>query len=79
MSYTLQCALESGQDARIVQIDFSAAFHWVNHRGILYKLSSVYIISSGFVYIDKVSIKPITARYVDSCQSKVVIVASGVQ
>ena len=34
-------ALESGEEARIVQIDFSAAFDRVNHRGILYKLSSV--------------------------------------
>ena len=36
MSYTLQSALESGQEARIVQIDFSAAFDSVNHPGILY-------------------------------------------
>ena len=41
LSHTLQSALESGQDARIVQIDFSAAFDRVNHLGILYKLSSV--------------------------------------
>ena len=37
MSHALQSALE----ARIVQIDFSAAFDKVNHLGILYKLSSV--------------------------------------
>ena len=37
----LQLALESGQEARIVQIDFSAAFDRVNHRGILYTLGSV--------------------------------------
>ena len=30
---TLQSALEMGQEARIVQIDFSAAFDRVNHRG----------------------------------------------
>ena len=41
MSHTLQSALESGQEARIVQIDFSAAFDRVNHLGILYKLCSV--------------------------------------
>ena len=29
--HTLQSALESGQEARIVQIDFSAAFDRVNH------------------------------------------------
>ena len=41
VSHTLQSALESGQEARIVQIDFSAAFDKVNHLGILYKLCSV--------------------------------------
>ena len=30
VSYTLQSALESGQEATIVQIDFSAAFDRVN-------------------------------------------------
>ena len=43
VSNTLQSALESGLVARIVQIDFSAAFDNVNHQGILYKLSSVSI------------------------------------
>ena len=33
MSKTLQSALESGQEARIMQIDFSAAFGRVNHQG----------------------------------------------
>ena len=28
--HTLQSALESGQEARIVQVDFSSAFDWVN-------------------------------------------------
>ena len=41
MSHTLQSALESGQEARIVQIDFSAAFDTVDHQGILDKLCSV--------------------------------------
>ena len=41
VSHTLQSALESGQEARIVQINFSAAFDRVNHQGILYKLNSV--------------------------------------
>ena len=39
LSHTLQ----SGQEARMVQIDFSAAFDRVNHLGILYKLCSVCI------------------------------------
>ena len=41
VSHTLQRRLESWQEARIVQIDFSAAFDMVNHQGILYKLCSV--------------------------------------
>ena len=39
--HTLQSALESGQEARIVQIDFSATFDRVNHQGNLYKLCLV--------------------------------------
>ena len=35
VSHTLQSALESGQEARIVQIDFSAAFERLNHLDIL--------------------------------------------
>ena len=41
VSHTLQSELESGQEARIVQIDFIAAFDRVNHRGILYNLGAV--------------------------------------
>ena len=37
----LQSALESGQEARILQIDCSAALDSVNHQGILYRLCSV--------------------------------------
>ena len=36
VSHTLQSALVSEQQARIVQIDFSASFDRVNHQGILY-------------------------------------------
>ena len=41
MSHTLQSALEMEQEAKIVQIDFSAASERVNHQGILFKLCSV--------------------------------------
>ena len=41
MSHTLKSALESGQEVRIVQIDYSADFDNVNHHGILYKLCSL--------------------------------------
>ena len=40
-SHILQSALESGQEYKIVQIDFSATYDRVNHLGILYKLCSV--------------------------------------
>ena len=43
LSHTLQSVLESGQEARIVKIDFSAAFDRVNHQGILYTLCAVAI------------------------------------
>ena len=35
VSHTLQSALESGQVDRIVQTDFSAAFHRVKHHDII--------------------------------------------
>ena len=41
VAHSLQSALEMGQEARIVQIDFSAALDRVNHQGILFKLCSV--------------------------------------
>ena len=41
VAHTLQNALEMGQYARIVQIDFSAAFDRVNRQGILFTLCSV--------------------------------------
>ena len=63
VSHTLQSALESGQEARIVQIDFSAAFHRVNHQGILHRLCSVGIGGFCVVYTDTVSSKRVTARY----------------
>ena len=47
MSHTMQNALESRQEARIAQIDFSAPFDRVNHQGIL-NLCSVGIGDSVF-------------------------------
>ena len=41
VSHTMKSELTMGQEARIVQIDFSAAFDRVNHQGILYRLCSV--------------------------------------
>ena len=65
VSHTLQSALQNWQEARIIQIDFSAAFDRVNHQGIMYKLCSVGIGGSvlSIIYIGTVSIRSITARY----------------
>ena len=64
MSHTLQNALESEQEARIVQIEFSADFDRAHHQGILYKLCSVDIGGSvSSIYIDTVFVNPITTRY----------------
>ena len=41
VAHTLQSALKMRQEAKIVQIDFSAALDRVNHQGILFKLCSV--------------------------------------
>ena len=41
VAHSLQSALEMGQVARIVQIDFSTAFDRVNHHGILFTLCPV--------------------------------------
>ena len=60
--HKLQSALESRQEANIVQIDFSTAFDRVNHQGILYRLCSVGIEGS-VVFILTVSVKQVTARY----------------
>ena len=61
--HTLQSAVESGQEVRIVQIDFSAALDRVNH--LAFSISSVLSVLEVLcpAYIDTVSIKPITASY----------------
>ena len=69
VSHTLQSALESGQEARIVQIDFSAAFDRVNHLGIG---CSVLSILTQFLSNRSQQVM------VDSCRSKLVNVVSGV-
>ena len=85
VSHTLQSALESGQEARIVQIGFSAAFDRVSHLGILYKLCSVGIGSVGIGSVGICSV--ILAQFlsnrsqqvmVNGCRSKLVNVVSGV-
>ena len=78
VSHTLQSALESGQETRIVQIDFSAAFDRVNLLGILYKLCSVGI--GGYVLSILTQFLSNRSQHVmvDGCQSKLVNVVLGV-
>ena len=76
--HTLQSALESGQESRIVQIDFGAAFDRVNHQGILYRLCAVGI--GGFVLSILTQFLSDRSQHVihDGCMSKLVNVVSGV-
>ena len=78
VSHTLQGALESGQEARIVQIDFSAAFDRANHRGILCKLGSVGIGGSVLSLLTQFLSNRSQYILVDSWGSKLVNVVSGV-
>ena len=64
MSLTLQSALDSGQEARIVHIDFSAAFDRVNHQGILYRHCSV--CNGG-------SVLTILAQFLSNCSQHVMV------
>ena len=78
VSYTLQSALENGQEARIVQIDFNAAFDRVNHLGILYKLCSVSIGGSVLSILTEFLSNRSQQVMVDGSRSKLVNVVSGV-
>ena len=75
VSHTLQSALESGQEARIVQIDFSAAFDRVNHQGILYRLCSVGIGSSVLSILTQFLSNRSQHVMVDGCRNKLVDVS----
>ena len=76
VSHTLQSGLESGQEARIVLIDFSAAFDRVNHLGILYKLCSEGIGGSVLSILTQFLSNRTQQVMVDDCRSKLVNVVS---
>ena len=78
VSHTLQSALESGQEARIVQIDFCAAFDRINHQGILYELCSVGIGGSVLSILTQFLSNRSQRVMVDGCWSKLVNIMSGV-
>ena len=76
--HTLQSALESGQEARVVQIDFITAFDRVNHQGILYKLCAVGIGDTVLSILTQFLSNRSQHVMVNSCRSKLVNVVSGV-
>ena len=78
VAHTLQNALERGQEARIVQIDFSAAFDRVNHRRILFRLCSVGVGGSVLSIMSQLLSNRSQFVVVDGCRSKLVNVVSGV-
>ena len=73
-----QVSLEMGNELRIVQIDFSAAFDRVNHVGLLYKLRSAGI-GGSLLSIVQGFLSGRTQKVVlDGVASRVVSVVSGV-
>ena len=76
--YTAQSALESGLEARIMQIDISAAFDRVNHLGLLYKLCYVGILGSVLSILTQFLSNQSQHVMVDGCLGKSVNVISGV-
>ena len=66
------------QEARIVQIDFSAAFYRVNRLGILYELCSVRIGGSVLSILTQFQSNRSQQVMVDGCRSKLVNVVLGV-
>ena len=78
VSHILQSALDSGQEAKVVQIDFSAAFDGVNHLGILYKLCSLGIVGSVLSILTQFLSNRSQQVRLDGCRSKLVEVVAGV-
>ena len=78
VSHIQPSALESGQEARIVQIYFSAAFDRINHLGILYRLCSVGIGGSVLSILTQFLSNQSQQDMMDNCRSKLINVVSGV-
>ena len=78
VSHTLQNALQSGQEDRIIQIDFIAAIGRVKERRFLYRLSSVGIGGSSLPILTQFLSNRSGHIMVDGCQSKLVNLLSEV-
>ena len=73
-----ECFGDGGQEARIVQIDFSAAFDRANHQGMLFKLCSVGVGGSVMSVLTQLLSNRSQYVVVDGCRSKLVNVLSRV-
>ena len=78
VAHTLQSALEMGQKARIVQIDFSTGFDRVIHQRILFKLCSVGVGDSVLSVLTQLLCNRSQYVVVDGCRNKLVNLVSGV-
>ena len=78
VAHTLQSALEIGQEARMVQIYFSAAFDRVNHQGILLRFCSVGVAWAVLSVLTQFQSNLSQYVMVDGCRSKLVNVVSRV-
>ncbi|KAI3381869.1 hypothetical protein SNEBB_010891 [Seison nebaliae] len=78
ISHKLQMALDSGSEARAVQIDFSAAFDRVNHIALLHKLKSVGVGGSVLSIATEFLRSRVQRVCVDGCYSNFSNVISGV-
>ena len=67
-----------GQEARIVQIDFSASFDRVNHQGILFRLCSVGVGGSVLSVLTQFLSNRSQYVVVDGYRSKLVNLVAGV-
>ena len=77
VAHTVQNALVIRQEARIVQIDFSATLDRVNHQGILFKLCSVGVRGSVLSVLTQFLSNRSQCVVVDGCHSKLVNMVSG--
>ena len=78
MSHTFQSRLEMDQEAKIIEVDLSAAFDRVNHQGILFKPCLVSVGGSVLSFLTQFISNRSKYVVVDCCQSKLVNVVSWV-
>ena len=78
VTQTLQSVLETGREARIVQIDFSAVFDRVSHEGILLRLCSVGVGGSVLSVLTQFLSNRSQYMVADGYKSKLVNFVSGV-